>query len=133
MAGRKKYVPTDKDIANVELWASEGFNKGEIAKKLKISRNTFDRNSGDFGEPFKKGKERSDKYRVEKVEEALFKRATGFEGPDGKYYPPSDTAAIFFLANRAPVRWRSINKDREDDRAPRTVDFTFKVVNADSA
>ena len=50
------------------------------------------------------------------VENALFQRAVGFEQPDGKFVPPDVRAAVFWLKNRRPARW----KDRlapEDDTA----------------
>ncbi len=55
------------------------------------------------------------------VEQALFKRAIGFQAPDThfstfegtviatpytKHYPPSEVACIFWLKNRKPDQWR---------------------------
>ena len=41
-----------------------------------------------------------------KVGISLYKQATGFTGPDGKYYPPNPTACIFWLKNRQKAVWR---------------------------
>ena len=51
------------------------------------------------------------------VEDALFRRAVGFEQPDGKFSPPDVRAAMFWLKNRRPEAWSE--KDR--DGAGRTV------------
>jgi len=43
------------------------------------------------------------------VVEALYRRAVGFRLGEG-YYPPDVTAAIFWLKNRQPGRWRDVQK-----------------------
>lgn len=70
-----------------------------------------------FFESLKKGKELADA----EVADKLYKRATGYshedvdikmyeggiiETPLVKHYPPDTTAAIFWLKNRQPVKWR---------------------------
>lgn len=42
----------------------------------------------------------------DEVEAALLRRATGFENADGKTVPPDVRAAVFWLKNRRPRRWR---------------------------
>lgn len=74
-----------------------------------------------FLESIKKGKARADA----EVASKLFHRATGYEHPDvhvsnhqgeitvtplTKHYPPDTTAAIFWLKNRQPAKWR----DKQD-------------------
>jgi hypothetical protein len=59
----------------------------------------------------------------ERVEQSLYRRAMGYEHdevdirvvngeivatPIRKYYPPDSTAAIFWLKNRSPDKWRDI-------------------------
>ena len=39
------------------------------------------------------------------VEESLYRRAVGFEQPDGKFSAPDVRAAIFWLKNRRPELW----------------------------
>ena len=43
---------------------------------------------------------------AERVEAALLRRATGYEEADGKVVPPDVRAAVFWLKNRRPDRWR---------------------------
>ena len=43
---------------------------------------------------------------AERVEAALLRRATGYEELDGKVVPPDVRAAVFWLKNRRPDRWR---------------------------
>ena len=39
------------------------------------------------------------------VEDALLRRATGYEEENGKPVPPDVRAAVFWLKNRQPGRW----------------------------
>lgn len=72
----------------------------------------------EFSDALKRGKEKAD----ERVENALYHRAIGYQHPDvhisnylgevtitqiTKYYPPDTTACIFWLKNRNPDLWRS--------------------------
>lgn len=54
------------------------------------------------------------------VTESLFRRATGFK--IGKnFYPPDTTAAIFWLKNRRPDKWRDVQRNEmavEVEKAP---------------
>ena len=45
------------------------------------------------------------------VENALFRRAVGFEQPDGKFVPPDVRAAVFWLKNRRPQEWSENRKN----------------------
>jgi len=71
----------------------------------------------EFSESIKKGKEIADA----EVANKLYHRALGYEHPEDKifndsgkplivptikHYPPDPTAAIFWLKNRQPGRWR---------------------------
>lgn len=71
----------------------------------------------EFSESLKEGKEEADAV----VASSLFHRATGYSHPDVdikifkgkiiktqlvKHYPPDSTAAIFWLKNRNPSKWR---------------------------
>lgn len=71
----------------------------------------------EFCESLKEGKEEADAI----VASSLFHRATGYSHPDTdikiykgkvikteliKHYPPDSTAAIFWLKNRNPEKWR---------------------------
>lgn len=71
----------------------------------------------EFSDSIKKGKQQADA----EVSHKLFKRATGYEHADvdlkmfegqiivtdiTKHYPPDTAAAIFWLKNRQPKKWR---------------------------
>ena len=80
--------------------------------------NAWKNNHPEFLESLKRGKEQADAVIASK----LFHRAKGYEHPDivtasfqgiitdvkkvTKYYPPDTTAAIFWLKNRQPDKWR---------------------------
>ena len=57
-----------------------------------------------------------------RVEESLSRRALGFVGPDGHYYPPETTACIFWLKNRQPQDWR--------DRIPELANIADSISSA---
>ena len=105
----------------VECWARDELTDKEIAKKLRISEDTFyvyKKKFSEFSESLKKGKEVVD-Y---EVENALLKRAKGFEWTettselrDGemvvtkevvKFVSPETAAAFIWLKNRRPDKWR---------------------------
>ncbi len=106
--------------------AAAGLIDKEIAAKLGISHMSFYRylkDHDDFREAVEEGKRPAD---VE-VEQALWKRATGFEYTettkiDGritkevvKYAAPETAACIFWLKNRNRDRWRDkFPEDRDD-------------------
>ena len=47
-----------------------------------------------------------EKVRDDLVEEALLRRATGYEDAAGKAVPPDVRAAMYWLENRRPDRWK---------------------------
>ena len=93
--------------------------ESEIIQKLGISRRTFDRYRNEFPE-FKalidECRDEADAKAAEEVENALLKRATGYDtgGDDSKHIPPDVRAAIFYLKNRRPKKWR----DRHEVAVP---------------
>lgn len=92
------------DHAQVERLILDGKSDKEIADFFKISRSTFALwcKKNNFSDTKKRLKEKAD----DPVEVSLRKRAEGFVGPDGRYYPPDPTCCIFWLKNRHPDRWR---------------------------
>lgn len=108
----------------IEGWARWGLTEKQIAKNMGCSLSTLSAWKKDHPEilqSLKKGKEVADF----EVENALYKRATGYEIEETitkivkgkevtetvkKRIPPDTTAAIFWLKNRRPDRWR----DRPD-------------------
>lgn len=124
MAGRKPgYMElVEPRLFEIKMWAREGLIDKEIAARLGIGVSTlydYKKLHQEFSDALKEGKAIAD-YRVE---EALYKRAMGFDyeetteemNKDGKMvvtkrvtkHVPSDTASmIFFLKNRRPDLWR---------------------------
>ena len=109
-------------IAQAEKLCKLGATDIEIADFLGVDVRTLYRWKGEnelFCQALKAGKEVSD----ERVERSLFARANGYEHdeidirvvdktivqtPIRRYYPPDTTAAIFWLKNRKPEKWREM-------------------------
>ncbi|MCC8076248.1 MAG: helix-turn-helix domain-containing protein [Clostridiales bacterium] len=104
----------------LEGWARDGLTDEQIAKNIGCSVRTlygWKERYPQISQSLKKGKEVAD-YQVEN---ALFKRATGYEATETrveeyegeiktvtttKPVPPDVTAQIFWLKNRRPDKWR---------------------------
>ncbi len=85
--------------------------ESEIIAKLGISRRTFDRYRNEFPEfraLIDECREEAAARAAEEVENALLKRATGYDtgGETPKHIPPDVRAAIFYLKNRRPALWK---------------------------
>ena len=81
-----------------------GAIEDEIANELNIGPATLDRWKQKYPEfrcALKAGKEASD----DRVERSLYQLAIGWNGQ-----PPNTTAAIFWLKNRRPDRWRDVQQ-----------------------
>jgi len=138
MGRKSKYDPnTFPELA--EGYAREGMIDDEIAASLGISHQTFyeyQKKHSEFHEAVQRGKKPVNMM----VEKALLKRALGFEyderqsivrlGENGerdireartvtKYFPPDTTAAIKWLINRDPERWR----DRQEHALSGNITF----------
>ena len=118
---------SDDIVEKAKYWARDGCTDEEIAKKLNIGLRTLYtwlNKYPHFKQALKENKEIVD-YQVEN---ALLKRALGFEyeetemvaSKDGKttrvkkikkIMPPDTTAAIFWLKNRQPLKWRDKKVD----------------------
>lgn len=102
---------TPENKLQIQGWARDGLIEKQIYKNMGIGKSTFYKwknENVEFAELLKESKETADR----EVENALFKSATGFIGPDDKYYPPNTTAQIFWLKNRKQDDWRD---KREQD------------------
>jgi len=85
-----------------------GAIEDEIANELNIGPATLDRWKQKYPEfrcALKAGKEASD----DRVERSLYQLAIGWNGQ-----PPNTTAAIFWLKNRRPDRWRDVQQVQSD-------------------
>ena len=123
--GKFEYWLTEEGLLRIGAWARDGLTDEQIAHNIGIARQTLNEWKNRFpsiSDTLKKNKEVADVQ----VENALFKRAIGFEyteektivsAKDGvrtettiKQVVPDTTAAIFWLKNRKPDVWR----DRKD-------------------
>jgi len=125
MAKRGRKPKYSKELVKkAREFAAQGLGDYEIARALGIHPCTFfeyEKTYSNFSDAIKKGQEES----IDKVENALFKRALGFEYIEKKEETYGDkikitetekralgdtTAQIFILKNRRPDSW----KDRRD-------------------
>lgn len=119
MAGRPtKYKEEYADL--VYKFSLLGATDEDLAKFFDVNEDTiheWKKVHPEFSESIKKGKEQADAN----VADRLYQRAMGYEHKedkmfcfDGKIisqettkvYPPDPTAAIFWLKNRQPKKWR---------------------------
>ena len=128
---KSRWEEIKKKLGDVEIWASLGLSERQIAKNLGVSKSTFEKykkEHSDFLDHLKRGKETADA----KVENALYKRATGYKitkvqaikvkedyDAEGRKIQkenvvtveieeeiPADVSAIkFWLSNRQKGRW----------------------------
>lgn len=101
----------------------KGFTDKEVSEFFEITEQTFNnwkKQNTEFFESLKDWKLQAD----DKVERSLYERACGYSHPAEeifcafgkitrvqtvKHYPPSEVAAIFWLKNRQPEKWREKN------------------------
>ena len=124
-AGRKKFIPDDKQRLTVSIMAACGMPQPEIAKQiinpdtgLPLSERTL---RVAFRGELENGKSKANAM----VAQTLFRRAT-----DAKGGPGAVTAAIFWLKTQA--RWKETtpsDKDDEDDTPPESKSFTYNVID----
>ena len=128
--GKYEQWLTDEGLTLLAGWARDGLTDEQIAKNIGICRDTlieWKKKYSDISDTLKRGKAVAD-YQVEN---SLFKRALGYsydevtKEPDGdgelvitkrvtKEVAPDVTAAIFWLKNRRPDKWRDKPEDRRD-------------------
>ena len=113
---------TEEGKVRLQGWARDGLSDEQLADKMGICTSTFyawKNKYPEISEALKEGKDVADR----KVENALYKRACGFEFEEvtterdeingkmitkrvTKFYPPDPTSMIFWLKNRKPDEWR---------------------------
>lgn len=148
----RKYIPSQKHFEAVEQMSVKNISYAKMAKALGISLSTFKTNLTLFDPYIKKGRDTVDqaalKKAIEGVENSLLKKCLGFEYEeihteitkykDGtektiiktytRHVIPSDQAIFYYLGNRAPDKWQSVNYSREkraeDEVNPLTADET---------
>ena len=92
-------------LEKIRARIESGISCAALARELGISPSTLNRcrkQHPEFGELFAD----AESARDDLVEEALLKRATGYENSDGKEIPPDVRAAVFWLKNRRPEDWQ---------------------------
>jgi hypothetical protein len=72
------------------------------------------------GKKLPETKERDDRL-LELVEEALLRRATGYEDASGKSVPPDVRAAMYWLENRCPERWKKNHRTDGSDQPEKSL------------
>jgi len=133
LIAKYEYWLTTEGLILIEAWARDGLTDEQVAKNIGVNRDTlytWKKKYPDISDALKRGKEVVD---IE-VENALFKKATGFTRTIKKaikvkevlyeagkrksekehiefadeeiYIPPDTTAQIFWLKNRKPDTWR---------------------------
>jgi len=131
------------NLDDVKKWAKIGLSNDQIAQALEISIESlydYQRDYPEFLQALKSGKENPD----DRVERALFERALGYVAPEEKLfydsntgiiasqtvlkqYPPDTTAAIIWLKNRRPEKWRE-NPAPETPATENNINITFVPV-----
>ena len=121
-----------------------GATDADLAKFFEVEESTVNNwkiDFPDFLESIKRGKEEADAN----VAKSLYHRALGYEHPETKivsyegqitdqmdvtkHYPPDPTAAIFWLKNRQPDKWR--DKIEVDQNISGNIEVTFSDPNLD--
>lgn len=118
--GKYEYWLTEDGLLLLSAWARDGLTDEDIAEKMNIHPSTlyvYKKDYPEISEALKKGKEVAD---IE-VENALFKRATGYTHTIVKPFmykgeviiaelveeiAPDVAAAFIWLKNRRPDKWR---------------------------
>ena len=112
---------TEEGLLKIEGWARDGLTDKQIAENIGVAYSTFRdwiKRFPALSAPLKRGKE----VIVRQVENALLKRALGYEYVETtkeltdlgltvtkqvtKQVAPDTTAQIFWLKNRKPKEWR---------------------------
>lgn len=106
---------TEEGLETIAHMAAFGWREQDMAERIGVAVDTWyqwKQRYPQFAETIKKNKHKA----VEKVEEALYKTAVGYDVTDGegtvRHIPGDKTAQIFFLKNRA--RWRWLDKPNSE-------------------
>ena len=126
---RPCFKVTQKIKQRVQELSQTGINEAEIAKRLHIAYTTFKVHKRQFSSYIEKGREEYHNLEIPLVENALMKRAKGFEYEEvkteqqgtvvngqlinGKIFktitkkiiPPDPACTFFYLSNRHKQKW----------------------------
>jgi hypothetical protein len=146
--GKKKFGRPSKynkiDPAIVEILCRVGFTDKEMSAILGVTEKTWNNwknKNADFLQSLKENKGIADG----RIEASLFQRAEGYSHPEDKiflgkdgqpvvvhttkHYPPETIAAIFWLKNRQPTRWRDRKEFEVKDDGDKFDRFVAAVEN----
>lgn len=116
------------DLSLIRKYFEAGLTEGQVAMILGVARQTIYNWKKEYEELFdiiKAAKSEAD----DKVEHALYERATGYTHPDvhicqfeghvikteiEKHYPPDTAAAFIWLKNRRPGEWKDKKEVKVD-------------------
>lgn len=134
----------DEGLTLLRGWARDGLTEDQIAHNMGIARSTLSdwkNRFSDISEALKKGKDIVDL----EVENAVFKRATGYDYVEekieyecgvevkrtviNKHVPPDVGAAAFWLKNRRPDKWRDKQQIEADVDTNIEVKFDGELVS----
>lgn len=159
MSGRPKWKPTKEDLKAIYELAKQGCTDEEIGKAIGICKDTFIKHKSTFFDELKKGRDEGLPINIASVENALLRKCRGFEYEeiteepvwlvkDGypaihedkqmritkrvrKFVPPSDSAIFYYLGNRAPDKWKSVNYTKhEHELGPDELKEFAKIADA---
>ena len=142
-AGKYQRWLEPDSLVLLQGWARDGLTHEQMAKNMGVSRSTFTDWMAKYpviSDAVKNGREVCDYM----VENALVKRALGYtyeevtveQRPDGnvrklvkKQVPPDVGAAIFYLKNRMPGKWKD-KPVAADDSAPASNNAVMSEIRA---
>jgi len=124
---RPKFEATKAQIEGAYEAAKKGLTDEEIARAIKVRLGTFKKHKDQFIDVLKKGREEGLPVIIDDLQNALLKKACGYEYTEvhkkknekgkvierreiKKYYPPDTLSLIFTLCNLEPMRYRSVNR-----------------------
>lgn len=99
-------------LGEIAAYLNAGNPPAKAAEYLGIADSTLRRyrkNYRELDELFRN----SDSLCDDLVEAALLRRATGYEDSSGKEIAPDVRAAVFWLQNRRPKRWKGAEKEKK--------------------
>jgi transcriptional regulator with XRE-family HTH domain len=128
---------TEQGLAQITQWARNGLTDEQIAHNMGVAYSTlreWAKKYSALSAAIKGGKDSA----IEQVENALFKKATGFQWTEEtteiyqrgetvkekhirkvtKYAAPDTAAMIFFLKNRHPDKWSDRPEAQQTDDEP---------------
>jgi len=156
--GRPIFKATKHQLKAIYELGKRGCNDAEIAEAIGISYPTFQKHKHEFFDILKKGREEGEPIIIDMIENALIKKALGYEyeeitkervsyqlKPGHKIYTDemkvtkivkkhivaSDQAIFYYLGNRAPGRWKSVNYQRHEIEGIENISEYFKAVAAE--